>query len=185
MNLSWDERWKQKAQQGTTAADPWLLKHQDLLTGGVALDLACGRGRHSLLLAEMSYTVFALDVSQTALDLLQNAATEKKLAINPLRHDLERGLPLLTNPPDLILCFYYLQRNLFPAIKQQLEPGGLFIARSFCHLSPQSETSEIIYAPQELTGLFADWEILDYEEGVEHSERGGTLAGIVARKPRK
>jgi SAM-dependent methyltransferase len=183
MKLSWDERWQKKKGDAIPAADPWLTKHQNLFNGGLALDLACGRGRNALFLARAGYRILALDSSQAALDLLGIESGKDDLPIDLLCRDLQRGLPRLASPPDLILCCFYLQRNLFPAIKEQLAPGGLFIARSFCQRTPTTEVSEIIFQPQELAGCFDDWEILAYEEGVETAERGGTLAGIVARKP--
>ena len=185
MDFPWDDRWQLKKDEAIPAADSWLRKHRNLLSGGIALDLACGRGRNSLFLADMGYQVLALDSSRVALKLLSSAATEKRLAIKVLPHNLESGVPAKPEAFDLILCFYYLQRSLFPAIKTRIAPGGLFIGRSFCQHDSGNEASEIIYEPGELAELFADWEILAYEEGVEVAQRGGTLAGIVARKPAK
>lgn len=182
-DLSWDERWAQKRAEATPKPDPWLRKQAIWLGGGTALDLACGLGRNSILLAQKGYHVFAVDSAPTALEILTATAQGKNLNITPLLHDLTQGLP--ANPPnvDLVLCFYYLQRSLFPAIKQKIRTGGLFIGRSFCQTEKHSLSSEIIYNQGELTEIFSDWEILAHEEGIESSNRGGTLSGIVARKP--
>lgn len=183
MDLSWDERWQQKIEEAIPAPDPWLLKHQGLLTAGKALDLACGRGRNSLLLGKLGYRVLAVDSSPTALALLRSAAAEKGLEIEVMQHNLETGLPAPPDSFDLVLCFYYLQRGLFAAIKNRIAPGGLFIGRSFCQSNPADEANDIIYAAGELAELFSGWEILAYEEGAASNQRGGTLAGIVARRP--
>ncbi len=183
MSQNWDERWQQKRGEVIPEADSWLVRQKQFLTGGNVLDLACGRGRNSFFLADLGYEVLAVDSSPTALELLLSTASDKKLPIKTKRHNLERDLPFLPEQISLILCFYFLHRPLFPEIKERISPGGLFIGRSFCYPKPNSEESEIIYQPGELAELFRDWEILSYEEGVEVAKRGGTLAGIVARKP--
>ena len=182
-DLSWEERWAQKRGDAFPDPDPCLLKQIDFLTDGTALDLACGRGRNSLLLAQAGYQVLAVDSSPTALELLTSTAEKRKLSITPILHDLTLGLPELPESVNLILSAYYLQRELVPAIKKNIRPGGLFIGRSFCQDSASNPSSAIIYNPGELQDLFSDWEILSQEEGVEKSRRGGTLSGIVARKP--
>lgn len=176
-------RWKQKEGEEVPPADTWLSNHASLLGSGVALDLACGRGRNSLFLAAAGYRVVALDCSQTALDILTRAACKRQLNVQPRHHDLTTGLPPQPQNVDLLLCCYYLQRNLFPSIRARISPGGLFIGRSFCQSDNLAPASDIIYRPGELANFFSDWDIIDYEEGVEPSPRGGTLAGIVARRP--
>ncbi len=178
----WEERWRLKSAEPMPPADPWLVRQRNLLPGGVALDLACGRGRNSLWLAANGYRVHAVDSSPTALRLLQKEGGPDA-DILPVQCDLSRKLPPLPPRLDLILCFYFLERDLFPPLKQKLSPGGLFIARSFCQLQPTQQSDAIIYDRDELRQIFSDWEILVYEEGEVEAKRGGTLAGIVARKP--
>jgi len=43
--------------------------------------------------------------------------------------------------------------------------------------------SDFVLNPGELLELFSGWEILLHEEGLEPSKKGGSLAGIVARRP--
>ena len=183
MNLSWDERWQQKKDETTPPADTWLIKQKKHFSKGTALDLACGRGRNSLFLAENGYQVTGIDSSSTALELLLASASAKNLNIEVQQHNLETGLPSLPDQFDLLLSFYFLQRNLFPHMQASIAPRGLFIGRSFCQTSTSGAVNDIIYEPGELIELFSGWDILEYEEGIEMSQRGGTLAGIVARKP--
>lgn len=178
----WEKRWQAKQQEEMPAADPWLQQQTELLGTGVALDLACGRGRNSLWLAERGYTVHAIDSSLTAVSLLDAAASTSN-DILTVHHNLEHGLPEKPEQADLILCFYFLQRNLFDAICARTRPGGLFIGRSFCQLHGRIPPADIIYNPGELACHFSDWHILSYEEGKHPAQKGGTLAGIVARKP--
>ena len=180
---SWEERWQAKRHEPLPAADPWLVDQEELLGSGIALDLACGRGRNSLWLAARGYEVFAVDSSLTALQLLKEANADQA-AIHPIHFDLSSQLPAEPHQVDLVLCSYFLDRALFDQIKSRVEAGGLFIGRSFCQLGVMTPPADIIFNPGELAVLFADWEILRYEEGRESAKRGGTLAGIVARKPR-
>lgn len=178
----WEERWQDKSSEPLPQADPWLVAQVDLLASGTALDLACGRGRNSLWLVEKGYQVYAVDSSLTALGLLDSVISEER-QITSLHFDLTNGLPPHPLEADLVLCSYFLQRDLFPSIKERIRPGGLFLGRSFCQRERVAPPQEIIYNPGELAQIFTDWEILSYEEGKETAKRGGTLAGIVARKP--
>ncbi|MCF6178264.1 MAG: methyltransferase domain-containing protein [Geopsychrobacter sp.] len=180
---AWEERWKHKKSEPMPAADPWLVRQRHLFNAGQAIDLACGRGRNSLFIAKAGYRVQAIDNAPSALEMLNKTASQQNLPIETLQYNLEKGFPSQCPEAHLLLCFYYLQRKLFPAIKERILSGGLFIGRSFCQLEKSATPSEIIFEPGELAELFVDWEILAYEEGEEPSKRGGTLAGIVARKP--
>jgi hypothetical protein len=51
-------------------------------------------------------------------------------------------------------------------------------AESFGPIRP-----EIALRPGELLKIFSGWEVLEHEEGLEPSAKGGSLAGILARRP--
>ena len=60
------------------------------------------------------------------------------------------------------------------------------VLRTFtpCRLLPgQLANPDFVLNPGELPELFAGWEILHHEEGLEPSKKGWSLAGIVARRP--
>jgi hypothetical protein len=84
--------------------------------------------------------------------------------------DLERGGYVIEPASFYLICdFYYLQRNLFPAIREGVKPGGAFIGS--IHLPPRSFSLE----SGELREEFAGWKILYY------SEAAGS-ARIIARR---
>src|SRR4051794_3392305 len=58
------------------------------LEGGSALDLACGLGGNSLLLAKLGYQVQAMDISDVAISYLQEQALQQQLTIYPCLADL-------------------------------------------------------------------------------------------------
>jgi tellurite methyltransferase len=181
----WNLRWRGQAGE-EPVADAWLLELAELLPGGRALDLACGRGRNALELARRGYTVTAVDQSEEALRQLAGMARGEGLAIECLRCDLEVDPPELAPDFDLVLCLFYLYRPLHPWLLSRVKPGGLALLRTFSRAGdfpPGELNPRFVLEPGELLQLFAGWEILRHEEGLEPSRKGGSLAGILARKP--
>jgi len=69
---------------------------------------------------------------------------------------------------------------------QRVKPGGYAILRTFSsagNFPPGDLDAQFVLQPQELLSIFSGWEILRHEEGLEPSRKGGSLAGILARKP--
>jgi len=182
----WNTRWRDRADQPLTV-DPWLLSVAPLLPGGGnALDLACGRGRHALFLAERGFTVTAIDSSSEALAQLRNEATLRALAIETREVDLETSPELPPSSYDVILLLFYLQRSLLPSLREAVRPGGIAVVRTFSSAGPfpgGPANPDFVLRPGELLEVFAGWEILRHEEGIEPSSKGGSVAGIVARRP--
>ena len=182
----WDTRWRERAAR-PLQADPWLLGLAPLLpVAGRALDLACGRGRNALFLAQRGLAVTALDHSAEGLAQLRDAAASRNLQIETRRVDLEADPQLPAAAFDLILQFFYLQRSLLPRLRAAVRPGGLAVLRTFSSAGPfpgGPENPAFVLRPGELLEVFSGWEILRHEEGLEPSSKGGSLAGIVARRP--
>lgn len=157
---SWDERFR----RGEHMADPpfafivdWLgrLPRGDGLR---ALDLASGSGRHSIALAARGWQVTAVDHSETALDRLR----AQDPAIATIAADLEtHAYTIERNAWDLICVSFYLQRDLFPAIRAGIKTGGLIVAAFPMTDERQGVkpmNSEFLLQPGELRSLFADFE---------------------------
>jgi SAM-dependent methyltransferase len=124
------ERWNRKYSQGEGPAHfrpkDLLTGHAGLLSGERALDVACGFGGNALYLAARGYRVDAVDVSEVALRQVQAEARRRGLddRIRLVQADLDRWWV----PPscyDLIVVFYYLNRDLWPDLARGLRPGGL------------------------------------------------------------
>lgn len=182
---SWDQRWQEKANDALSP-DPWLERASPLLPKGSVLDIACGRGRNALYLAEKGFAVTGVDISETGLKLLRQEAGRRQLTIELLPVDLENTASLPTGPFDVIIDFFYLQRSLYPYIKTNVKPSGIVVLRTFSsagdYTAGMTDLSFHLH-PGELLDIFNGWEILLHEEGLERSQKGGGLAGIVARKP--
>ena len=118
---------------------------------GLAIDLACGRGRHSLELARQGFRVLALDISDIALaDLASNpgAAT-----IDTRRVDLTADEFTPPEPAKWISCVDYLQRSLWPQLSEWLAPGGhVWLANWTTERSGNHPSDRFCLNPGELAG---------------------------------
>src|SRR5262249_25324382 len=142
----WDERHRAAAANAGPEPASFVRELLPLLPRGPALDLACGTGRHAVLLAERGQPVCAIDGSEVALELLAARARESRVAvrrseslgpesvsrsgIDLLHADLE-GLTLPPGRFALVLCVHYLQRSLFAQIERSLASGGMLLFETF------------------------------------------------------
>ena len=94
--------------------------------GGRVLDLAAGSGRHTRLLLDSGFAVYAVDRDISALLPLAAYGCEVR------QIDLETGdvWPLGTGY-DGIVVTDYLHRPLLPAVAQALASGGVLIYQTF------------------------------------------------------
>ncbi len=108
---------------------PWVERFLPLITaGGSVLDLACGRGRHALLLAQRGYRVEAVDRDASALAAISAAAP----GIVTRTADLEGGpWPYHGCAFDGIVVTNYLFRPLLPMLLNALEVNGVLIYETF------------------------------------------------------
>lgn len=58
-----------------------ILRVTDLPAGARVLDMACGRGRHSVLLAKEGFRVFGIDLSTRAIEKARRTAAAESLSI--------------------------------------------------------------------------------------------------------
>lgn len=97
------------------------------------LDLACGRGRHSINLAKRGYYVTGADLSPNAVSIAKEKANKQNLDITFIRHDMRQHLPeryhLIVN---LFTSFGYFEDDsenqlVINAISEMLEPNGMVV----------------------------------------------------------
>src|SRR5262245_45367946 len=121
----WDE--KHAAEQTTQKPSSFLKEIFEgdswPLPKGRALDIATGKGRNAIFLAERGFQVVGIDISAVGLDIARRAAQEKSLTIDWQETDLER-IEFPKGYYDLVVNINYLQRSLVPQIKTTLKPGG-------------------------------------------------------------
>jgi len=163
----------------------WLDAHRDLLTAqprGPALDVACGLGRHAMMLAGMGFTVDALDVSDTALESLDTQARRRGRAIHTKRVDFRTGEWRPERSYQVVVDTYFLERSLFGRLADALAPGGLLFFETFLEGQPDCN-SRYLLAPGELRSAFPGLEVIDAREGSVDDRR--VLSSLVARRPRE
>jgi ubiquinone/menaquinone biosynthesis C-methylase UbiE len=127
--------------------DPHKILKNYISSGMKVLDLGCGPGFFTMEIAKMvssSGKVFAADLQQAMLDILQNKikGTEIEERVQLVKCE-ERSIGLTENV-DFILCFYMVhevpdQAILFNELKSILKPDGkiLIIEPNF-HVSKRS-----------------------------------------------
>jgi SAM-dependent methyltransferase len=155
------------------------------LRPGRALDIACGPGRHSLLLAERGWEVTAVDSSPVAIELLRSRAAGAGVAVDARAANLERHeFRIEERAYDLICDAFYLQRDLFPEIRAGLRSRGLFfgVIHTVDENAPPMNPVFLL-EPGELRSFFNGWEILHYAESAPQRGHRRCAAEMVCRKP--
>lgn len=120
----WAEVYDEAENQLVELEQPVVREILDGLPRGVALDAACGTGRHSAYLASLGHTVIGVDSSAAMLE----RAREKVPGGEFLEGDLH-DLPLPDDHVDLVVCALALVHvpDLEPVLAELvrvLRPGG-------------------------------------------------------------
>ncbi len=98
------------------------------------LDVACGRGRHSRILAGRGYDVTGVDLSENALRSARRRAEREGLSVTFQQADM-RALPFTSEfdgAVNLFTSFGYFDeeadhQRVIDGIERALEPGGWFV----------------------------------------------------------
>lgn len=175
-------KWNQKHLEHPMPETPSTLLVEFLptllnLNGRKALDIACGNGRNSKLLAQNGFICDSVDISEVALSLFAHLPN-----INAIEKDLDTFRPS-ANSYDVILNFYFLNRDLFPSIIDSLKPSGIFLLETFIK-EPNGENSsqiidEKILEDGELERIFANFAILHNQTSYV-TRREGQEAKIIS-----
>lgn len=152
---------------------------------GTALDIACGRGRNALFLAERGWAVEAIDISDVALQETKRRAEAKGLSVSVRQADLNH-CELAEAAYDLVINFDFLQRSLIGKIKKALKVGGYVIFETFL-IDQQAlghpKNPEYLLRHNELLDWFRDFRVLYYREGIfSEGEKKSYRAGLFAQR---
>lgn len=179
----WDRKHTDRLHHNKQSTPNIRLKYlTPYLTGGSAVDFACGLGENSLFLAKLNFNVQAFDISSIAVNYLTEQVKKHNLPVQALVADLTqwKELDLLESSIDLVVITYYLDRQIFPFIKSMIKENGYFFMETF-YLSRDNMQNNVSdqykLHPNELLKEFASWHILYYEE---HEQEGRQT--IFARK---
>ena len=165
-----------------TRPSPWVLCWKHLLPRqGEVLDVACGPGRHTALLALEGHRVLACDIDLTgveALAELPNVTLEcRDLEGEPWPWEAERFAGIVVTN--------YLHRPHFPYYWDSLMPGGVLIMETFTEANmmiwEHPRNPDHYLTEGELIRLApADARVVAYEEGLTPADT--CVARIVLMK---
>jgi tellurite methyltransferase len=179
-------RWNQRYQNGyfghIQKPRSILVDHiANLPNQGLALDLAMGLGSNAHYLLDHGLKVIGIDISLEA----ARRAKFSRPALNAVCADLT-DFTLPRHTFDVILNFYYLQRNLIATFSDLLKPGGIVIIETLTTDMRQTHPDlnpDFLLNPGEILELFKNWKMIYYQEGWTASDHGKmkAVASLVAQ----
>jgi tellurite methyltransferase len=187
----WDKKYSERS-HSSLEPDPFLVTTYDEFlfdtTPGLALDIAGGVGRHAIWLAQRGWRTRLIDISDVGIGLAEKNASRalgpvaKEFLITAEVADLHSIQDFGREQYDLVLVFYFLQRELFPALAAALKPGGFLIYKTYTteqkNFAGGPSHPMFLLEPNELLREFSSMRVLHYHETIQ--EKG--VAELVARK---
>jgi len=162
----------------------WIATLGSEFPNGRAIDVACGRGRHALPLAAAGFHVLGLDIQIDALADARSTAQSRGLALSLACVDLT-SMPLPRAHFHVVVVTRYLDRQLFPALRDALLPGGVLLYETFTEQQLRYDrgprSRDHLLAPGELRTLLRGMDVLFDEEVIAPD----AVARIAARRRRQ
>ena len=160
---------------------PFLVDNVHLLRKGKVLDIAMGEGRNGVYLATQGFEVLGLDISEKGLAKAHNLAKKNNVTIETKVVDLE-SFTLEPNSYDVILCTYYMQKDLFKQFQSALKPGGMIVVETYNvdYLKYAQFSRKWALDTNEMLDIFKGLRVIryqDYDDGKE------AYSSIIAQKP--
>jgi len=176
-------RWNERYKTFPPPQNPsdLLLRYIDRIKGKDVLDIAAGLGRHSRILAERGFRVDAIEYSDVALESLR-----KILGVNAIEMDLENGCNL-EKSYDAILCFNYLNRDLYDFMIKHLKDDGIILFETFV-FDEENECApknpDFLLRKNELLNVFSSLHIIEYKESyvIKQDGQKALMASMAAIK---
>jgi len=165
----------------------WLPRLEIPAQSPLAVDVACGAGRHALYLARHGWRVEAMDISDVALDNLAATARAEGLDITCVVRDFEPEPPAAVpsfdeGRYDLAVVMRDTNLPLLAQLARALRPGGYLIAEAYLKADgPDGGPRNPAYrvAPGEFEAAVArDLGVVESREGMA-TGRGGMPAAVV------
>ncbi|SFP25436.1 class I SAM-dependent methyltransferase [Hydrogenimonas thermophila] len=175
----WNERYKTLPPPQNPS--DLLLRYIDRIKGKDVLDIAAGLGRHSRILAENGCKVDAIEYSDVAIESLR-----KIIGVNAIEMDLENGCSL-EKSYDAILCFNYLNRNLYDFMINHIKDNGIILFETFV-FDEENECApknpDFLLRKNELLKVFGSLHIIEYKESnvIKQNGQKALMASMAAIK---
>lgn len=160
---------------------PFLVDNVHLLPKGKVLDIAMGEGRNGVYLATQGFNVTGLDIAEKGLEKAHRLAKKHNVTIETKVVDLE-NFQIKPNTYDVILCSYYMQKDLFNQFQSGLKPGGMIVVETYNvdYLKYARFSRKWALDTNELLAIFKDLRVIryqDYDDGKE------AYSSIIAQRP--
>lgn len=162
---------------------PWIMKFAPLIkNNGRVLDLACGKGRHAIWLAQQGYQVDATDRDPIATSHMKDIEN-----INVVILDLETSeRPTFEHTYDGIIVSRYLHRPLLKMLADLLNPDGILIYETFMignERYGKPSNPDFLLVPDELLNIYTPLlTMIGFEQGEEQAPRPAVMQRICAKR---
>jgi len=161
---------------------PWVLRFAGMIPAGEVLDLACGSGRHSRLMAANGHPVLAVDRNAESLALAE-ASGITPLALDLETGDLAKSWPFASGRFSGVVVTNYLHRPLWSSLADCLAPGGVLIYETFALGNEQfgkPSNPDFLLARGELLDFAKvhDLRVIAFEDGCVTSPKQAMLQRI-------
>jgi len=183
----WEEKHRREHSAGPRPTLEWVAAAANThrRPHPIALDLACGQGRHSAELLNAGYDVIAADISANALGRLRSRCAGLGGSLLAAQTDLDTW-PFAAGCFDLTVQIDYLERSLLDPIKRSTRPGGLVLVDTFLD-DPAARTTgeprahgpsnpDYLLRPGELDDIFRDWTVIESGQWADPVPRAAVLA---------
>lgn len=165
-------------------ASQWVRRFLPLIKpGGTVLDLACGGGRHSLLLAERGYRVVAADRDADALAQIAAASSGIEICVADLEGE---PWPFPGRRFDGIVATNYLFRPLLPTLLDSLGDNGVLIYETFMlgnERCGKPSNPDFLLRPHELLDLVRGrLNVVAFEQGQVGTPRQAVVQRLCAAR---
>lgn len=182
---NWNERYRTGEFQPPRAPSPLLRYAVEALPPGRALDIATGTGRNALFLAEQGYEVDAIDISDEALAIARDHATERSLEVNWIRADID-DYCFPERAYDVVMVDFCTVPHRLPDIKEALAADGVLLyehhLRSAAPVDRGPSSDRYRFRSNDLLHACLDLTVLHYEEQTRIDDgRKAAIATLIAR----
>lgn len=195
-----DSRWEELYRDQEVEELPWYLPGLDpdfdealthhSITAGKVIDICTGPATQAMALAERGFTVYATDISATAISKARIAAAQRGLKIAFRQADIIKDD--LGGEFDLLIdrgCFHVFEPDQRPryvsAAAGLLKPGGMLILKCFSHKEKRRDGPHR-FTPRQLKKCFSPtFEILSIEDSRFTGTRDHNPRALISvmRKP--
>lgn len=193
----WDERYADEQYAYGKAPNDFLAENYDVIPKGKVLSMAEGEGRNAVFLAQMGYTVTAVDGSAVGLQKAENLAKENGVEIELVQADLAKYDIGQDHWDGIVSIFCPLPSAIRSDVYKRavigLKPGGVFFLEAYTpdqlkHATGGGNSSDAMTSKSslvsDLNGLqFSHLLELEREvlEGQYHTGIGAVLQAIAKK----